>query len=174
MASLSERFLEAMARGADRGAPSSVRGAMERYGWSTRDLAVQLGVSERTARRYAQQNRITARSGADREARNEQFRQRVREAASGRQRARMERRGVTNMTASGTYFVSKRTYRTSPGLPVRTLPGNKIPASAMRDYFAALDAGDPAAADAILNGALGGAYEAPTTFVDAEAVGFTI
>lgn len=156
--------------------PSTVHGAMERYGWSTRDLAQQLGVSERTARRYAQQNRITGRGAAERAARQQAFQQSVTREARARQRRRMERGGLSSLSAAGEYQISKRRFRTGPGSRVRTGPsGEKIPASAMREYFAALDAGNQAEADRVLNDALADAYDASGLHMtDVDDVTFTI
>jgi hypothetical protein len=148
--------------------PRGVGGAMGRYGWSARDVAQRFGVSERTARRWRQQDRIPER-------RREDWRQAITGAARGRLRARMARRGLSGMSATGTYFVSPPTrYRANSEAPVRALDDNKIDAAAMRDYFSALDRGDAADADRILNDALGKAYGAPTTFVDADSVWFDV
>jgi len=180
MATLSERFQERMTAAADRGAPSSVRGTMDRYGWNTRDLAQRLGVSERTARRYARENRITAPGRTAAEARRGLFDRARADAARDRQRARMQTRGLASMSAQGEYMVSKNRYRTRPGASVRIGPNsgvqgtNRISPAAMRAYFAALNQGDEAAADQILNDALGAGYGAPTVFTDADSVDFTI
>jgi hypothetical protein len=140
---------------------------MERYGWNTREVAQRFGVSERTARRWRQQDRIPER-------RREDFEREQRRVRFARTRARMEARGLTGMSATGEYAVSRNRYRATPRAPVRIMPGNKISAAEMRDYFDALDRGDQAAADQILNDALGRGYEAPTSFTEAESVDFTI
>jgi hypothetical protein len=143
------------------------RAAMERYGWTTREVAQRFGVSERTARRWRQQDRIPER-------RREDFQREQRRERATRSRARMERRGLSGMSATGEYAVSRNRYRATPRAPVRIMPGNKISAADMRAYFEALDRGDQAEADQILNDALGRGYEAPTSFTDAEGVDFTI
>lgn len=167
MASLNDQFQRAMEARAGARQPSSVRGAMDRYGWSTRDVAQRLGVSERTARRWRQQDHIPERRRGD-------WRRETVNAARGRQRARMERGGVASMSAAGQYQVSKSRYRTGPNSRVRTSQA-KIPAAAMRAYFAALDRGDAQAADDALNGALADAYGASDLHMtDVEDVNFTI
>ena len=166
MPSLSDRFQQRMAERAERG-DLGARAAMERYGWNTREVAQRFGVSERTARRWRQQDRIPER-------RREAFQREQRRERQARQRARMERRGLASMSAQGEYMVSRSRYRTRPQYPVRTLPGNKISAADMRAYFEALDRGAQDEADQILNAALGGGYQAPTSFTDADSVDFTI
>lgn len=169
MASLSDAFLASMAARAERGAPGGPRETMERYGWTTGDIAREFGVSPRTARRWHQQDRIPARQA-------ENWRAASAAAAQGRQRARMERRGLSGMRATGTYEVSPgRRFRTRPGYPVKTPDGVKIPAAALRDYFGALDQGAPDLADQILNDALAHAYDAEhLTFIEADNVDYTI
>jgi Homeodomain-like domain len=167
MASLSDEFQRRMSERAERAAPSGARAAMDRYGWSAREVAQQFGVSERTARRWRQQDRIPER-------RRDDWQRATGRAAQARQRARMERRGLSALSVTGIYRISKNKYKATPGAPVRVMPGNKITAAQMREYFGALDAGDAEAADQILNDALGEAYEAPTDFEDAEGVDFTI
>jgi hypothetical protein len=173
MASLHDRFQQAIDARAAARQPGTVGGAMDRYGWSTREVAQQFGVSERTARRWRQQDRIPERRRAD-------WREATTRAARGRQRARMERGGLRGMSAAGTYKVSKSTYRTGPASRIRTLgesDARKITAGQMRDYWAAVDSGNDAEADRILNEALAGDY-APDArglaMEDADDVDFTI
>ena len=166
MPSLSDAFQQKLADRAARG-DLGARRAMERYGWSAREVAQRMNVSERTARRWRQQDRIPAR-------RMEDWRRQEQRERADRSRERMRRRGLSSMEATGEYKVSRNRYRANRNAPVRTLPGNKISAAQMRDYFDAIDRGDQAAADQILNDALGGAYGAPTSFDDAESVDFTI
>lgn len=135
-------------RGAAR-APSGVRAAVARFGWTSRDLARELGVSERTARRYRQQDRIPGR-------RQDAWRDTTRRESQQRQRERIGRRGLSGLTAEGRYRVSKSVYETHPDLPVRAL--EPIPGSRMRDVFELADRGDLDAAEAELTGALGEAY----------------
>ena len=167
MASLSDAFQARMAERAARGGDMGARRAMERYGWSAREVAQRFNVSERTARRWRQQDRIPER-------RREDWRAEQRREARARQRARIERRGLSSMQATGTYRVSNSRYTARGRYPVRTLPGNKISAAEMREYFGALDRGDAEQADRILNAALGRAYQAPASFEEAETVDFTI
>lgn len=179
MAGLTEGFINAMNARAERGAPAHVGTAMERYGWSTRDVAQQFGVSERTARRWRQQDRIPARRAAD-------WRDAVQGAARDRLRQRIERGGLKGMKVTGQYRVSVRSYKAGRQSPLRfgSIRGNPVPrvtgtnqitGEQMREVFAAIDAGDQAAADAALNKALGEAYGAPGLEVeDAESVEFDI
>jgi hypothetical protein len=168
VASLHDRFQQAVDARAAARQPSSVGGAMDRYGWSAREVAQRFGVSERTARRWRQQDRIPER-------RREDWRRELTREARGRQRARMERGGIGQMSAGGEYEVSPgRRYRTGPSSRVRTSQA-KIPAAAMRDYWSAVDRGDAAEADQILNDALAGAYDAPGLHMtDVDDVNFTI
>src|SRR5215472_13865737 len=117
MASLSDAFQARMAERAARGGDMGARRAMERYGWSAREVAQRFGVSERTARRWRQQDRIPER-------RREDFQREQRRERQARQRARMEARGLSSMSAQGEYMVSRSRYRTRPQYPVRTLPGS--------------------------------------------------
>lgn len=168
MPSLSDAFLDRLAERAERGLGGlGARATMERYGWTTHDVAQRLGVSERTARRWRQQDRIPERRLQD-------WREQQQREAARRQRERMRRRGISQMAATGEYSVSRSKYRANRGSPVRTMPGNKISAADMRAYFDALDRGDEAAADQILNDALGRAYEAPTSFTDVDSIDYTI
>jgi hypothetical protein len=126
---------------------------MERFGWTTRDVATRFGVSERTARRWRQQDRIPERRAGD-------WQRETRAEARARTRQRIEKRGIRHMSATGPYKISKSRYRATAGAPVRILEGNKITPAQMRGVFAAADSGDMDAADALLNEALAGAYEA--------------
>jgi hypothetical protein len=159
-----------MAERAERG-DLGARAAMERYGWNAREVAQRFGVSERTARRWRQQDRIPER-------RREDFQREQRRERQARQRARMERRGVGSLSAQGEYQVSKSRYRTRRQFPVKTLDGNRISAATMRQYFAALDRGDADRADQLLNEALGAGYGmfggSEVRFTDADSVDFTI
>lgn len=168
MASLNEEFQRQLAARAERNTPSSVRGAMDRFGWSTRDVAERFGVSERTARRWRQQDRIPARREGD-------WHREANSASARRVRERMERRGLSGLTVTGQYRISKSRYKAGPGAPARLMPGNKIAPAVMRGYFAAIDQGDDDQADEILNQALAEGYEAPGMhFEDVDDVHFDI
>ena len=151
MARLLTEFNDAIARKAAASAPGSVRAAVDRFGWSTRDLAERLGVSERTARRYRQQDRIPAR-------RADEFRRAARSAATERQRSRIASRGLSAMNVHGRYRVSKSVYTTPQDSPVRIMDGNFISGASMREVFDLEQSGDPAEAEAALAAALGEAY----------------
>jgi hypothetical protein len=168
MASLNEEFQRQLAERAERNTPSSVRGTMDRFGWSTRDVAGRFGVSERTARRWRQQDRIPGR-------RRDDWRREANTTAARRVRERIERRGLSGLTVTGTYKISKNTYKAGPGSPARLLPGNKISPTVMRGYFAAIDQGDDGQADDILNQALAEGYGAADMhFEDVDDVHFDI
>lgn len=165
---LHQAFQDQIQARAERGAPSSVRGAMDRYGWTTRDVAQRFGVSDRTARRWRQQDRIPDRRRAD-------WRRETNSAAQRRVRDRIERRGLSGLTVTGTYRISRNRYKAGPGAPARLMPGNKISGAVMRGYFAAIDQGDVGQADEILNQALAAGYEAPGMhFEDVDEVHFDI
>lgn len=159
--------------------PSDVRGAMDRFGWTARDLARMFGKSERTARRWRQQDHIPAKQLGDwqRETQAAAARQR-REAQSEAERKtwdRLGRRGMREMRVEGTYKISKSRYKSNAWSPVRTLPGSKITPAQMRGVRDALDQGDRAAADELLNGALAEAYGAPgLEFEDVDNAEFDI
>lgn len=168
MASLSDEFRRQIQARAERNTPSGVRGAMERFGWSSRDVAERFGVSERTARRWRQQNRVPAR-------RREDFLREATSAAARRVRERMLRRGLSGLIVTGIYRISKSRYKAGPGAPARLMPGNKISPAVMRGYFGAVDQGDDEQADEILNQGLAGGYEAPGMhFEDVDDVHFDI
>lgn len=176
MARLVEGFISAMNARAERGAPSHVGTAMERYGWSTRDVAQQFGVSERTARRWRQQDRIPARRAAE-------WKDATQAAARERLRARIERGGLKGMNVTGQYRISRRSHKAGKGAPIRfgskgdqfVMGTNRITGAQMREVFSALDRGDVDQADAALNQALAEAYGAPGLEVeDAESVQFDI
>jgi len=157
-------FTAAMEARAGRAAPSSVSGAVERYGWSTRELAQRMGVSERTARRYRQQDRIPDRRAAD-------WREVTRQAATERQRARITRRGLSSMNVQGQYRISRSRYQARRDFPVRFVEG-RITGRQMREVF---EASSPAEAEKLLNDALAEAYGAPgLEFEDVEGLDFTI
>jgi len=160
-------FTSAMESRAERRAPSSVSGAVERYGWNTRELAQRMGVSERTARRYRQQDRIP-RMRADR------WREVTRDAAIDRQRKRIERRGLSGMNVQGTYHVStpRNRYRARRDFPVRFDQG-RITGAQMREVFAA---SSPAEAEQLLNDALSEAYIGASglEFDEVESLDFSI
>lgn len=157
-------FTAAMEAKADRRAPTSVAGAIERYGWTTRDLAREMGVSERTARRYRQQNRIPGMKA-------ERWREVNRNAATARQRERITRRGLRGMNVEGTYRISRSRYRARRDFPVRFVEG-RITGAQMREVFGAAT---PAEAEELLNDALAEAYGAPGLyFEDVEGLDFTI
>jgi hypothetical protein len=180
MASLNEEFQRRMAERAERGAPA----AGDLRGLSRRDVQRIFGVGERQARRMIEQNRITGRGRGQREARAGQLAAERRREALARQRARMERRGLSRMNVQGTYRISKTPYRTRPGQGVRFGTGDgfftgsqHITPAQMREYFAAVDRGDAQGADEALNAALGQAYGSGTdslTFDDVESLDFGI
>lgn len=154
MARLIDTFLDQVDTRAERGLGASPDRIMERFGWTTKDVAQKFGVSERTARRWRQQDRIP-------EKRRQDWRDAAKAEARKRTRDRIEKRGIRSMSVQGTYKVSKSRYRTGPTSAVRILPGNKITPAQMREVFGNVDAGDLDAADAALNDALAEAYEAP-------------
>lgn len=162
VAARAARNVPASARAAP---PSGVRGAMERFGWTTRDIAQRLGVSERTARRYRQQDRIPAKRlggwQGETQAAAEQQRREAQTAAERKTWERLGRRGVSEMNVTGTYKISKSRYKANPWSAVRIMPGNKITPAQMRGVREALEQGNRQAADVLLNEALAEAYEAP-------------
>jgi hypothetical protein len=153
MARLIDEFLDQLDTRADRGLGGSAGRIMERFGWSTADVAERFGVSARTARRWRQKG-VPA-------ARQQDWRNAARDEARRRTRDRIERRGIRSMTVQGTYRISRMRGKTGAASAVRTMPGSKIAPAQMRDVFAQVDAGDLDAADAALNEALAEAYEAP-------------
>jgi hypothetical protein len=168
MAGLSDGFQGEIGRRAERQAPDTPLGAMARFGWTTGDIAGRLGVSARTARRWRQFNTVPP-------ARRGDWKRETTAEMAGRIRERIERRGLSGMTVTGTYQISKSRYKAGPGSPVRIMPGNKIKPAQMRDYFSALDQGDAGAADALLNQALADAYGASgLSFEDVDEVHFDI
>jgi hypothetical protein len=155
VARLINEFLSQVDARSERGlASAGVGQLMERFGWTTRDVAGRFGVSERTARRWRQQDRIPERRAGD-------WQRETRAEARARTRQRIERRGIRKMEVTGRYRISKSRYRAGRGAPVRVLEGNKITPAQMRTVFAAVDAGDMEQADAALNQALAAAYDAP-------------
>jgi DNA-binding transcriptional MerR regulator len=168
VAGLSDEFQRQIQARAERNVPSHVRATMERFGWTTRDVAERFGVSERTARRWRQQDRVPERRAGD-------WHREATSAAARRIRERMERRGVSGLTVTGIYRISKSRYKAGPGSPVRIMPGNKIKPAQMRDYFSAIDQGDEDAADELLNQSIAEAYEAPGLhFEDVDDLHFDI
>jgi hypothetical protein len=150
---LTEAFTGAAGRRGERTAPETPRAAADRYGWTARDVAQRFNVSERTARRWRQQDRIPER-------RREDWNREVRRERDTRTRKRIERRGLKGMRVSGNYVVnSKYKYKARPDAPVRLMPGNKIQGSTMRDFFEAVDGGRLDEAESMLNDALGEGYE---------------
>lgn len=153
MARLIDEFIAQVDARAERGLGAGAGRIMDRFGWSTRDVAERFGISERTARRWRQQDRIPER-------RRDDWRREVRGESRARTQRRIERRGISDMTVQGIYRISKNRYRATPSAPVRIMPGNKITPAQMRGVFAAVNAGDLDAADDLLNEALAEAYEA--------------
>lgn len=155
-------FMDELGRKSGSRAPSSPRSATRAFGWSTRELAERMGRSERTARRYLQQNRVPAGQQA-------RWRQVTADAASARMRRNIEQRGLRSrssgppyaLSVEGLYRVSSSRYRSHPSSPVRVLPGNGIPGSVMREVFGLVDAGQADAADAMLADALALGYGMP-------------
>lgn len=157
-------FTRALEAKAERRAPTSVSGAVERYGWSTRELARRMGVSERTARRYRQQDRIPAGKAA-------KWADQTKAAATDRQRERITRRGLSSMNVTGTYRISRSRYRARKDAAVRFVTG-RITGAQMRAVF---DAATPEEAEELLNDALAEAYGAPgLAFEEVEGLDFTI
>lgn len=155
MARLIDEFMAQVDARSERGLGASTGRLMERFGWSARDVARRFGISERTARRWRQQDRVPAK-------RREDWNREVRSEARARTQRNIGRRGIRNMTVTGTYRVSKSRYKATASAPVRIMNGgDKISPAQMREVFAAVDAGDMDAADALLNEALAELYEAP-------------
>ncbi len=152
---LVDAFTRAMSGKAESRAPGSVRGAVDRYNWTSRDIAREFGVSERTARRWRQQDRIPERRAG-------QWRDVTRREADRRQRQQIERRGIQQMNVTGIYRVSRSRYRARGVAPVRIGPGaDRITGAQMRDVFRSLDEGNRDEAERQLNEALAAAYGAP-------------
>ena len=150
---LIDEFMAQVDARSERGLGGGTGHLMDRFGWNTRDVSRRFGVSERTARRWRQQDRVPAR-------RREDWNREVRSEARARTQRNIGRRGIRNMTVTGIYRISENRYKAMPGAPVRIMPGNKITPAQMRAVFAAVDAGDMDAADDLLNEALAEAYEA--------------
>ena len=181
MGTLSEEFRRQLAGRAEKAegrTPTGVKAAMDRFGWSAKDLAEKLGVSERTARRYRQQDRIPERRAEQRDRFGRESRAATTDRVSDRAaktRKRIEQRGLRKMEALGKYVISKTRGQAGPGAPAKLMGTNKISPASMRDYFAAVDQGDEAAADEILNDALAEGYEAPGLhFTDVTGLEFGI
>lgn len=155
-----------MDRRGGRNLPRSVEGVMQRFGWTTRDIAQKFGVSERTARRWRQQDRVPDKRRADWDTAK-------RAEVRARARAKMERGGLKGLTVTGTYVISKTRAKAGRGSPVQVLPGSKITGAQMSIVFDALDRGDRAEADEALNQALADAYGAPGLHMeDVEGLSF--
>jgi hypothetical protein len=148
---LARGFQAEFERKADRRLPESPQTASSAYGWTARDIAQRFDVSERTARRWRQQDRIPERRRAE-------WRRQVSGASRDRARQRIERRGLSGMKVQGRYRVSRSRYETHPDAPVRIMGGSRIPGAAMREFFSAMDEGDVSRADELLGGALAEAY----------------
>jgi len=152
---MARNLLDALNQGLDnraaRRAPMSPLGAGASFGWSASELAARLGVSPRTARRYRATNVIPPHRLAD-------FDREVRGEYERRQRDRIGRRGLSELKVQGRYRVSKSVYETHPDAPVKIMDGEHIPGATMREVFALEDAGDPAAANELLEQALSEAY----------------
>jgi hypothetical protein len=156
--------------------PTSVGGAVSRFGWSTRQLAQAMGISERTARRWRQQDRVPPRRAAawsETTAREQGKRNdAARDAEGERRRKSIERRGLSRMNVSGTYRISNSRYQARKDFPVRFVTG-KITGAQMREVFAAADRGDDDEAEELLNEALAEAYGAPGLyFEDVDGIDF--
>lgn len=155
MARLIDEFVSQLDARADRSVGrADVGRTMDKYGWTTKDVAARFGVSDRTARRWRQQDRVPDKRAAD-------WRNAARDEARKRARERIEKRGISRMSVQGTYRVSRFRGKTGPTSAVRILEGSKIRPAQMREVFGNLDAGDIDAADAALNDALAEAYGAP-------------
>lgn len=159
VAPLLSAFLSRMDAKSEVRAPTTVNAAVNRFGWSTRDLAREMGVSERTARRWKQFDKVPERKA-------ERFRDVVKSEAARRQRQRIERRGLSGMRVEGTYRISRSRYKARQDYPVRFGQGEKlgtdrITPAQMREVFGALDRGELADAEQMFNDALGEAYGAP-------------
>ena len=168
---LTEGLTRAMAGKAEARAPATVSGAVDRYGWTSRDIAQRFGVSERTARRWRQYDRIPERRAG-------QWRDVTREAAAERQRRQIAARGLSGMAVTGIYRVSRSRYRAGARMPVRIMPGERIPGAAMRDVFGALDEGRADDAERLLNDALHAGYQLPGAaaleFEHVESLSYTV
>lgn len=168
MAGLSDEFQGEIQARAERRAPDTPGGATARFGWNTGDIAGLMGVSARTARRWRQFNTVPVHRRGD-------WHRATTAAAAARIRQRMETRGLSGLTVTGTYRISKNRYKAGPGAPARLMGDNKISPATMRGYFAAIDQGDAGQADEIINQALADGYEAPGMhFEDVDEVHFDI
>jgi hypothetical protein len=163
--------------------PSSLGASAERYRWSARDIARELGVSERTARRYRQQDRVPARKAAEYDQARTRAESARTDAAVRASRSRIASRGLRSLTVGGRYRVSSGEYETPPNKPVRVMDGNYIPGAGdgdldpgMADVFDLLEAGDLDGADTALQQALSNAYGTGGTLLDwsrVDSLGFT-
>jgi hypothetical protein len=134
-------------------APASPAAESQRLGWSTREYARRMGVSERTARRDKQTGHIPERRRAT-------YQRAIGEAARARTRERISARGLSGMRVQGRYRVSRSVYETHPDAPARILPGSAVSGAEMREVFDALDQGDADRADELLGAALSRGYGA--------------
>jgi Homeodomain-like domain-containing protein len=165
---LTDALAGAMAGKADARAPTSVHGAVDRFGWTTRDIAREFNVSERTARRWRQQDRIPERRAG-------QWRNITRREATRRQREQIERRGIKNMSVTGVYRVSRSRYRARGGAAVRIMGDNRITGETMRGVFSALDEGRADDAERLMNDALADAYGAPGLQIESvDSISYTV
>ena len=161
---LTDAYLRAEAARAEVRAPSSVRGTLEHLGWSAREVAQRFDVSERTARRWRQQGRVPARKAAefDREARGavqaaELERVRTRIAGAVRNGSRSGGRGLSRMSVTGRYKVSRTEAEARGYSPVYAQ--DPIPGSALGEFYDLLEAGDEDGAEDALAAALSEAYQ---------------
>jgi DNA-binding transcriptional MerR regulator len=155
-----------MDRRGGRNLPRSVEGTMRRFGWTTKDVAARFGVSDRTARRWRQQDRIP-------DKKRDSWNDAKKAEARARQRAKMEKGGIKKLTVTGTYRISKTRGKANSSAPIQFMGNNKISGAQMQEVFGALDRGDREAADDALNQALAEAYEAEGLHVeDAEGLSF--
>lgn len=153
MASLIDAFEGEMDRRGGRNLPRSVEGTMKRFGWTAKDIASKFGVSERTARRWRQQDRVP-------DKRRDDWNQAKKDEARARARAKMEKSGLKQLKVTGTYIISKTRGKAGSAAPVQMVGNNRISGAQMRTVFDALDRGDREEADEALNQALAEGYEA--------------
>ena len=123
---------------------------------TTRQLAAELGVSERTARRYRQENRVPARRARE----FDELRQKSKDAEIQRYRRRIRSRGLRSLTVR----VSESQYDAGAHSPSVALDGiagsGDADTPGMAEVFDLLEAEDPdlEGADAALGDALAQSY----------------
>jgi hypothetical protein len=148
-------------------APATFGEAVQRYGWTTRDVQRITGKSARSARRYVQEGRLPGRGAAAAEVR-----QRVAEAGgqaeAGRVgqraeavRSRIASRGLRALSVMGRYRVSRSEYETRSPVEAKTaiLGRGDSDDPGMAQVYELLDAGDMDGAEDQLAEVLSNAYQ---------------